>query len=98
MRFVRRTIAVAAATLLASGAAFAQSSLFLPNNSAGSPLDTPPVITQPPASPRTADTPRRTEPEVTARQQLDTAEREPAADEQKQDADEAAQKDEASPR
>ena len=41
-----RTI-VAAIALLAGGMALGQSTLTLPNNSAGSPLDTPPQLTQP---------------------------------------------------
>jgi hypothetical protein len=76
MKPILRALSVVA--LFAGGAAFAQSSLFLPNNSAGSPLDTPPVLVQPPAEPRTADTPKRTETEVTAQQQREPAERDPA--------------------
>lgn len=76
MRLIPRT-ALALAALLAGATALAQSSLLLPNNSAGSPLDTPPALVQPPAEPRTADTPQRADPEVTARDALDAAEREP---------------------
>lgn len=74
--------ALTAAAFLACSAAFAQPSLLLPNNSAGSPLDTPPVLVQPPAQPRTADTPKRTDPEVTGREELEAAKREPVPEDE----------------
>ena len=68
---LRRTrTLVAAAALVVSGAVFAQSgSLTAPNNSAGSPLDAPPMVT-PPATGLTG-TPTRTESAITAFDKLD---------------------------
>lgn len=68
---LRRTrTLVAAATLLLSGAVLAQSSaLTAPNNSAGSPLDAPSVIT--PRASGSTGTPTRTESSITAFEKLD---------------------------
>lgn len=68
---LRRTRSlVAAAALVVSGAVFAQSSaLTAPNNSAGTPLDTPPLAA-PPATGLTG-TPTRTESAITAFDKLD---------------------------
>ena len=50
-------ICLAAAALFAAGSASAQpSSLTAPNNSAGSPLDTPPLVVQPPTGSGPRDT------------------------------------------
>lgn len=63
MAYAYRTLLVAAA-LAASGAAFGQSStLTTPNNSAGSPMDTPPMVTRPLPD---AGMPSRTESSLTA--------------------------------
>ncbi len=68
--FHRSRSLVALAALVVSGAVFAQSSaLTAPNNSAGTPLDTPPMAA-PPATGLTG-TPTRTESVITAFDKLD---------------------------
>ena len=68
-RFRPAPLLLAAATLIVTGTAFAQSSaLTAPNNSAGTPLDTPPLITRPAAE---GGLPTRTESSITAFDKLD---------------------------
>lgn len=63
-------VVVAAAAMIFTGAAFAQSSaLTAPNNSAGTPLDAPPMVTRPATG---MDLPTRTESAITAFDKLDT--------------------------
>ena len=50
-------MAMAAAATIATGFVWAQSALTLPNNSAGSPLDTPPLIAPEAAAAARADAP-----------------------------------------
>jgi len=58
--------------MLAAATAWAQSSLTLPNNSAGSPLDTPPLIAPPPTPGTDAqNAPSRSESSGAAFQKLD---------------------------
>jgi len=60
---------VTAAAMIVTGAAFAQSSaLTAPNNSAGTPIDAPPMITSPATG---AGLPTRTESSITAFDKLD---------------------------
>ena len=68
-RFRPASVLVAAAAMMVAGAALAQSSaLTAPNNSAGTPLDTPPMITRPATD---GGLPTRTESSITAFDKLD---------------------------
>jgi len=68
----KTAICLAAAALFAAGEGLAQSSLTAPNNSAGSPLDTPPLVVPAPAAGATSDNmPSRSESSGAAFQKLD---------------------------
>lgn len=65
-------VMLAAAAMIAAGLASAQPSLTQPNNSAGSMMDTPPLVTQPPSANSTArETPSRTDSALWAFDKLD---------------------------
>ena len=68
----KQRMIVGAAVLLAGGVAFAQSSLMMPNNSAGSAFDTPPLIAPPSMATTKPGTPSRTDSSLSAFDMLDS--------------------------
>lgn len=70
----KQCVVLAAAAALAAGIASAQPSLLEPNNSAGSVMDTPPLVTERPAT-STTETPSRTDSSLWAFDKLDPAHR-----------------------
>jgi hypothetical protein len=70
-----RRIAVATAALLAGSVVFAQSTLTMPNNSAGSTLDTPPLLAPPSMATPKSDIPSRTDSSLSAFDKLDSQHR-----------------------
>ena len=67
-----RRMAVATAIMLSGGMAFAQSSITMPNNSAGTVLDTPPLIAPPSMATTKPSTPSRTDSSLSAFDALDS--------------------------
>ena len=73
--FRHKQALVATAVLFAGSVAFAQTSLTQPNNSAGTAIDTPPLMTSPLGATTTRDTPTRTENSLSAFDKLDPSHR-----------------------